>query len=62
MRILVLFSAATILTVAAAASAIKAPTPSTTLAASSHSAMSIEEMQRRVEMNSLPAVEVKEPY
>jgi hypothetical protein len=62
MRMLVLFTAATILTVAAAASTMKAPAPATSDAASPHAVMYIEEIQRKVDMKSLPIVDVKEPY
>jgi hypothetical protein len=58
MRTLVLLTAATILTVAGTASIIKAPTA----APMATSSMSIDEIQRKVAISSLPIVDVTEFY
>jgi hypothetical protein len=59
---LVLLTTVTILTIAAAAATLKAPMPAATAAAASRPVMPIEEMHRKVDMKSLPVVDVKEPY
>ena len=61
MRTLILLIAATILTAACTASAVKAPT-SNTPAEARQCGMSIEEVERQVDMKSLPVEDVKELY